>query len=453
MPVSARSAASVAGQALVPAMALLAVGGIAWVGVYQVGQTAGARARLTHASDAAVYSAALAQARALNLLAYVNRAQVAHQVAMAHLVTLAAWAQFSSSQAGRRTIGNPPAYLISSLFGAQAGRGYQAARDVGDMPSRLARQVAEHDTIVHEVLARAAQRQLAQAAPQRDAMFESVLRANYPELAARPGALRWQWLEDTWPGFVQSRPGRGETPLAEMVGAAAARHDFLRPRNFTRRSSWIVQTRCPHRRHELRRRGATQMDARGRWSATDTLSFHALRSNRWIGCYYREYAMGWGLAGKRGGGTVVERAPEDFSQQDFWRWVHANTSWDIFSGTGNPLASAYAGAGLVSASGKGLPDFHEVPHARMQAGPRMAVAVQQSTDSFPLQAPMAGQFRWRVFDAADTLTVTTAAEIFQSRDEPRGDGRQELATLFRPNWQARRVAVSASTQQAAGRAP
>lgn len=438
------------GQALLPAVVLLAACGLAWAALYQVGQTAGARTRLTHAADAAAYSAALAQARALNLLAYVNRAQVAHQVAMAHLVTLAAWAQFSGTQAERRAMGNPPAYLLGTLFGTQALRGYLAAQPTKDMALRFAQRYAEHDALVHDTLQRAARRQMAQLPAQRTAMLRTVLQANYPEFSGKAGAMQLRWLADTWSGFVHARPGASDTATQGLVRAAAARYDFLRPRDFTRRNAWIVQPRCPARRHELRRRGATHFDVRGRWSATDTLSYHALRHNRWIGCYYREYATGWGLAGRRPAGTPVDRAPEDFSQQDFWRWVEQHTSWDIFSGNSNPLASSYATVSLVPAAARGLPDFHEVPHGRADAPLRLAIAVRQSAATLPLAA---GRFGGAVFGSSDGLTVTSAAETFFARPQPRGDGRDELATLFRPYWQARRAAVTEAERLAARSRP
>jgi len=439
------------GQALLPAVLLLSACGLAWAALYQVGQTAAARTRLTHAADAAAYSAALAQARALNLLAYVNRAQIAHQVAMAHMITLASWAQFSTTQAGRRAMGNPPAYLLGTLFGTQALRGYLAAQDTGGMAAGFAQQYAEHDALVHDTLRRAVDRQVAQLPAQRSAMLRAVLQANYPELAGRPDDLRMRWLDDTWPGFVQARPG-SDAGMQALVRAAAARHDFLRPRDFTRRNAWIVQSRCPSRRHELRRRGATQLDSRGRWSASDTLSYHALRSNRWIGCYFREYATGWGLAGRHAAGAPIERAPDDFSNEDFWRWVEQNTSWDILTGNGNPLASAYASMSLVPAASRGLPAFHEA--ARADSTVRLAIAVRQSAASLPMAgAASALAFGARLagpaLGAADGLTVSAAAETFFSRPQPRDDGRDELATLFRPYWQARRVAVTEAEQRTA----
>ncbi|PAX92991.1 hypothetical protein CKW47_21510, partial [Bordetella pertussis] len=40
----------------------------------------------------------------------------------------------------------------------------------------------------------------------------------------------------------------------------------------------------------------------------------------------------WNLRGRLrrdARGPHVLRAPEDFSQQDFWRWVHRHTSWNL----------------------------------------------------------------------------------------------------------------------------
>ena len=62
----------------------------------QAGQDHRAARPADHAVDAAAYSGAL-QARHLNAIAYANRSQIAHQVAMAHLVTLAASARYLDS--------------------------------------------------------------------------------------------------------------------------------------------------------------------------------------------------------------------------------------------------------------------------------------------------------------------------------------------------------------------
>lgn len=168
-----------AGQALALGLALMALAGMAWLALYGLGQRAGARAQLLRATDAAAYSGAVVQARALNLLAYIHRAQVGHQVALAHLASLAAWARFAQTQAARRTAQNPPVALIGLLFGPRAARGYGAAQDApaGD----LMQAYAAHDELAHRVLQQAADTLARDARATRDATMRAVLRAHYPQ--------------------------------------------------------------------------------------------------------------------------------------------------------------------------------------------------------------------------------------------------------------------------------
>jgi hypothetical protein len=446
-----RQRAACGGQALIPALLLLSLCGVAWAALYNLGQVAAARTRLTHAADAAAYSAALEQARTLNLLAYINRAQIAHQVAMAHLVTLATWARFSDTEAQRQVMGNPPAYLIGALFGVSALSSYAAGRPTGGAAETAMRAYQAHDDLVHDTLLHVARQAVSALPRQRADMVQAVLRANYPELQGQEQALQWRVLADGWPGYVQSRPGQALRPLAY---AAAGRYDFLQERNFTRSNNWMVLPACPQKRHQLRRRGETSMDGKGNWSSFDSLSYHALRWNKWIGCYYREYPMGWGLAGDRGEGDAVQRAPEDFSAEDFWRWVSSNTSWNIFSGNSNPLADAYAWMESVSPGGRGLPGSHEVAAGSGAAPLRFAIAVRQQAASLPVSGgsshiAWAGAYAWRFFRTDENLAVSAAAETYFVRPQARDDGRSEKPTLFRPYWQAHRVAVDAGEQSQA----
>ena len=451
-----RSLARQCGQALPIVLALVAVGGMALVALYNVGQTAAARVRLTHAADAAAYSGALAQARTLNLLAYINRAQVAHQVAMAHLVTLASWAQFGQAQSQQRARGNPPSSLIGMLFGPAVGTAYARASATGGAVPELARAFQQHDQVVHQVLQQASESTLSSLGNFRHQTMLHVLQANYPEhyaahaehtaqSAAQPGPLQLSVLSGKPAGYVRQQPGNAAGGLRSMVELAAGRYDFLRPRTLTRHSNWIVQVRCPSRRHELRRRGGTWLGDNGRWGALDTLSYHSLRSNRWIGCYYREYAMGWGQAGHSplGAGDYIDKPPQDFSQQDFWRWVHENTSWNLFSGRSNPMANSYAMAGRERWASGGLPAYHEVDADAARQPLRFAIQVRLSATALPttdaasaLAAP-AGRYAYAGLAADEAITVTSAAETYFARPQSRADQQPESAGLFRPYWQAR----------------
>jgi len=472
--VTTRSCASLAdqrGQALVLGLLLVAVGGISLVVLYNLGQTVGARQRLTHAADAAAYSGALEQARALNTLAYINRTQIAHQVAMAHLVTLGASAQYARTMQSQRNRGNPPAGLITMLFGPDVGMAYQSAQAVSNAEQRLAAAFGEHDRVVHQVLAAAAASAVAGLAASRDRIMNKVLSANLADDVPAPDAegmhsrdASLRLLTDGWPGYVGRRQATREAGLRPAVEQAAERYGFLDRRSATRRNPWMVHPLCPLHRHELRRRGYTWLGPDGRWGALDTQSYHALRFNRWRGCYFREYAMGWGTTqGQKIKAPAdleyVDEPPLDFSDQDFWRWVELSTNWDLLNDISNPMANSYAMAAAQRWPGRGLPAYREVALPRGADPLRFAVAVRlagaslKTTDAESAVRAPVGRFRYAALVPEDAVTVTSAAETYFARPEPRADGRDELATLFRPYWQARLSAVTAGEAARARRSP
>lgn len=417
------------GQILVLGMLLAAVLGVAWMRYFSTGQVLAAKSRLVHGLDAAAYSGALIQARTLNFLAYLNRARMAHQLAMAHLVTLGSWAHFAGMESRRLARGNPPAHLIGLLFGAAQGRAYlAAARAVGlEVQARaqgtLGRAYATHERFVNELsadLSRVLARDLPQA--RLDAM-QAVLAGHYPEY--RPADLRPEVTQDAWPGLLRGHAP--DAPLFDWVRNQAGLYAFLDPRNRTARNAWPVSARCPHLRHELRRRGDTVLDASGRWRAGDTLSFHALRSNRWIGCYYREYAMGWAWmpawSDQAMAADHVNDPPENFSRQDFWRWVREATQWDLLGRRDNPLANSYALRDRQAWASRGLGHYLDVAP---DAGP---------------DAVAGFIVRLTLPDASGrTIQARSAAESLFSRPVRRLDGLRETPNLFHPYWQARLAA-------------
>lgn len=410
------------GQALAWGVLLAAVASVVLLRYFATGQMVAIKARQLHGLDAAAYSGALVQARALNMLALINRTQVAHQVAMAHLVTLGSWAFMGGTESRQAASGNPPVYLIGMLFGAAQGSAYGASlraaglEQMAQTPGQLAQAYARHDMLVHSVLA-SVQHKVVSSLPQAryDAMLE-VLALHYD---GEPSTLHV--LHDDWPGQIRLFSGRQH--LAPFIRDVASRYGFLGSRDHVARNPWPVQARCPSRRHELRRRGQTQLDASGTWQSIDTQSFHALRSNKYIGCYYREYAMGWGwIPTSRSqsiGGPHVDNPPDDFSAQDFWRWVQEATNWDIFSGSANPLATSRALVERPQWNASGLPDFYDV--SNVDASGRLGFSVRLT----------------RPGPEGVTVTTDSAAESYFARPQERLDGRGEHANLFHSFWQAR----------------
>src|SRR5690606_2151029 len=181
----------------------------------------------------------------------------------------------------------------------------------------------------------------------------------------------------------------------------------------------------------------TELDAAGRWHSIDTQSYHALRSNKWIGCYYREYTMGWGwipsAASQAMSDPHVDNPPADFSAQDFWRWVKEATNWDIVSGSDNPLANSKAAASRQRWQGGGLPAYFDIANTGADNALGFGVTLMHP--------------------GPQGLTISThsAAETFFDRPQPRLDGRGEHANLFHPYWQARLAADDSNGLIARGR--
>lgn len=456
------------GQALVLGMLFLAILSLALVALYDNGRLIGERIRQTHAVDAAAYSGALIQARALNMQAYINLAQVGHQMAMAHLVTLGSWARLSSTEGEQFGRANPPAYVIAMHFGVQHGSAYTASsrsRAISTIAHRnneLHQQFARHDQMVENVLVGVSQAIKRTMETSRDLAIQRVLESNFPQKRIRAidvvestrselqtfrsdrqkvnvehgvdGELdvSWRLKSPSYASF--STVFKPKANYRSLITEVAGIYRFLDARDNTARSLLPVSMRCPTWRHELRRRGATILNAQGNWQSIDTQSYHALRSNKWIGCYYREYSMGWGwIPGQSNsvpaGIEYTEEPPDNFSTQDFWRWVQSATNWNIFSGLSNPLANSRAIRDRQRWSGGGLVPYVDIKNA-----------AEFSHLDFILELKQYGV-------RGHQVNTVSAAQTFFERPTQRRDGQFETANLWHPYWQARLIDKAQVGQQ------
>nr|WP_276510749.1 pilus assembly protein TadG-related protein [Oleiagrimonas soli] len=87
----------VRGQAFVLGMMALLVLCVGVIVLFNTGQSVNTKVQLVNTADAAAYSAAVQQARAYNLMAYMNRATVANEIAMAQMVSWYSWTNFAIS--------------------------------------------------------------------------------------------------------------------------------------------------------------------------------------------------------------------------------------------------------------------------------------------------------------------------------------------------------------------
>lgn len=446
------------GQALVFGVLAASAAGVVLVMLYNVGQVALARSRLTQATDAAAYSAALVQARTLNMLAHVQRTQVGHQVAIAHLVTLGAWAQFSDKEHANHGRGNPPGMIINRFFGPVHKQAYAQARALlAGTRQALTQAMAGHDQAAHQVLAGVA-RQLVSGLPAvRAATIDQVLAANLPGQSARMGKgeaplVQWRVTGDTWADLLVRRasavPGRAN-PLVQMVRRAVQPYAFLRERNHSTYSPWSIHPACPLMLHILQRRGSTWMDDSGRWQALDTQVFHARRFNRLIGCYYREYIMGTGAirSDRDNPEGLTEDDMPDLSKESFWRWVRRATDWDLtFAESRWAAMAALFQAWLPSQRGL-APWFDIRPKDAAKAG--FVLQVQQDMSAVPTsdrpdsRFGAIGRFAFGGLGNTARMVVRAAGQAYFSPEDQK-DG----ASTFRPQWRARLAPVPREGGQA-----
>lgn len=436
------------GQAMVLSIVLMSAILVAFVSYFNTAQVVAAKLKQNHALDAATYSGALVQARALNTLAYINRSQIGHQVAMAHLVTLGSWAHFAGTEASQLARGNPPAHLIAMMFGSKHGKAYLAAARASGFDSmayshnELASAFNQHDEIINKRFLQA-QAQIVNTLPSvRRNMILEVLEKNYTNTTFnyslnntsdnpystykhKDSNQNFELLitKDEWPNYVKLYSGQELIPFIRKVTDL---YKFLDNRDYTKKNNWVVDARCPSRRHELRRRGYSKMDDMGRWQSMDTQSFHALRSNRWIGCYFREYSMGWGWIPTSASAITdveyVDNPPENFSAQDFWRWVRDSTNWNIAESSSNSLANSKAVANKRTWFGGGVKPFFDLN------------SKNKNSVGFATQLIKPGPNDIKV-------TTKSAAKTFFARPDFKdlidSTNNNEYSSLFRAYWQAR----------------
>ncbi len=403
------------GAALAWGLIALALLSVAWGGYFHVNQIAEQQGRLSLVLDAAAYGAATEQARTLNLLAYINRAQLGHQLALGHLLTLATWDRAAHTQSGQARRANPPAHLVAMMFGSAHGLAYTQARSAGDEQRALEQAFQAHQHLIHEVLLKA-QQELVEGLPERRrAIIQATLQGSLPDWPDH--ALNWRIDRDDWPQFLSLQSGQAQWQpgLSHLVSL----YGFLAPRDFEARSYPGVDRRCPLWRHRLRRSGRTELDSSGRWHSSDTQSMHMVRSNRWIGCYFREYAMAWAL--QTPDSTSGIEAPADFSGQSFWKWAMEQGNGSLLSAQGNTVAHSWARRDAQPWSQRAWVDGYSLADPSSPTGPDLLLILQARGH------------------LGQTIHTRAAAQSFFSLPPGIADRSREASSLFLPFWQARLV--------------
>ncbi|MGO3128020.1 MAG: pilus assembly protein TadG-related protein [Luteimonas sp.] len=100
--------------------------------LFDSSQVVNKKIRLTNTADAAAYSVAVQQAKAYNFAAYMNRAQVANEVAIAQIVSLWSWLNMlhTHTRVGFNTFTYLSGIPVIGAFAAVIARVYQVAEQI-----------------------------------------------------------------------------------------------------------------------------------------------------------------------------------------------------------------------------------------------------------------------------------------------------------------------------------
>lgn len=440
------------GQALVTAMVLMGGVVLAFMVSFQIASIIKSKSKLLTAVDAAAFSVAQEQASVLNTISYLNRAQIAHQVALAHIVTMASAEQFRKTLSIQSSSQLPPAGVIGMLFGPAHASAYIASR-IGAAKglantSQFIAALMRHDQTVHRLIYRTQHALVHNWDSRKSRVFERAMSKNLDYSDDANGLITFDQLGVQWrsdidqmKSLIQFATGRDDQWMA-MINAAISSHDYLNDRDYAVKNRWVVSPKCPWRRHALRRRGKTQINSQGRWQADDTISYHSVRSNKWIGCYMREYPMGWSsVVPNHSVNEMNADAPRTFSSQAYWKWakIRYGSNKKMNALDRNRLAEAWADQESLNMNGLGMPEFPRLAEGQISSISTDFVVKQGLFQALFRNSPIKRSLLFKLMPGwMDVLNISTYSVAKASFIRPihENNSKHRPSSLFMPYWQA-----------------
>lgn len=491
------------GQALVPALIFLLVGGIGLYIAFNSFQMTSAKIKLQNTADAAAYTAAILQARDYNFSAYTNRAMVANQVTAAQIVGLKSWIDeldttYSPSQlddlvnaiadhpdnwnspkkSGKTEIAPVRATLAAFLPTLAVG--------IGSITRALSVAQANYHTATFTAVPEAADAVARQN--QADTHVTAGFFSNVSESAAgaqpagnpRSAAQIAAWKSYT----VPVRPAGSIAPdrFADVVTDAITLDPFIKDRDSNRSVGPYLSlddgaTRiCGPGSHvtiNTTHDGGTQLrnDKTG-WEAIDASTAHVTITC--IGALDAEAGSG---ASANGNITSFMRHPPFAAWQD---WQGYGDYFNFgFKGSATPgwhvpdaMAEQFSkgpGVPLDPVNGGLLPyqDMNGTPV--LSTAPRITVEVERRDDTLVKTRELHGGGDMKVQDNAAGAVIRTLSSanayfarpnegllgsalsgaLLHANEWARDDGKTEYPSLFSPYWQAALAPVGSGERSAA----
>lgn len=447
------------GQILMATVALLLVSAAMLYFMVNSGQAVTEKMRVTNAADAGAYSAGVVEARALNHDAYLNRAMVANEIAIAQMVSVGSWTRYFANAVDEvpDSLGDMvtmlapslDAYKIVAIFAAtKVALKYYTGRDANDYADYVLEYGIGPIIMVHDAVVGAMS--LAQQVVHLN-LLGGIRQGQIAGEAAQAmdPSLKTQvvLISHGFDLFTKSYSGNDRGRFADVT--MRSRDAFSRERNWTVDSPNINIPVIGKKDGALKKRAGTELIGYDEWRGMDTLELHGRKWNcgKWHFslCGDIEKPLGWSAVQiKAGGGGGRGYHGNAYGENN--RTAHE--AEDNMEEPGN-----YHFSGLPSA--QELRDFK--PDADLTTGITIFVTKNHAalmTSGGMAKARPAGELAlFSDKPAGARLAALSRAQIFFDRIAQRADGKTEIGSLYNPYWRVRLVAPTladrawAATQQ------
>ncbi len=439
------------GQALPLGIALLLAGMITGIVLFNTGQVVNDKTRLANAADAAVYSGATWQARALNFNAYTNRAMVANQVAMAQAVSLQSWAQYVRTATGNLSVVLSPIPIIGQIASV-VQRVMSAFEPIVDGFGNGMLAVIDP---INSALSMA-----------QEAMYLSAFVAS-PQIvgnvaSANDARMTWESAFSIghmgnnlrhWQKFTEQHEPDDEKAMDERIAMINASTD-----PFTQQRSWeffrSYLPLSPFHWARLDRSGATRLlrdeeSGDTEWKAIDTMSLNN-KHYYWFGRYRRvELPIGYSMKFANDQDESIEdcarlNCDDWFGRNRTAQMLARNVNADLAGGSNDPQSSmAYRGVRAYRSLSEEI-RAESAPSILLRTELRLPVDEVADANT----RHIAPNYVNSVTAASEgVLSSVSSAEIYFNR--PEDDIDEAYATGYNPYWTVRLAHTTSGVRVAA----
>lgn len=424
------------GQALLAVLAFILILAITLVYLFNTSQLLAERAKAKVLADHAAFNTATKQAQLLNANAYMNKAKITNQLAIAQAVSVASWAEHIKTTAqNARAIPVPyvGAAMQAVAKGAEVTAELQGVAVTANALSTAS--ISKHQQFLNTTYLATLENEhkLVLKNSSIGSRFDSSLSKTY---------LTKQFIS-RYSGDSKD-PYQGRLRMREVL--LNARDDFIRERS-SKRDTRLVNLGIV--RYTLKYRAGTEIgEDMNQWKGVDTFSLHVERRRLWGGWRKREYPIGYGSAvasksgdndprnriGYNGASSVNGRASRQAN--------NVKPSWDSRN---RSMMGEY-----------GVPEYWDLHKDELLGNSpsrQFTVSIFKSKNNL---GTTSGISNFQVGDRVDIktpskITAFSTAEVFFERplkdkngnDIYLNNGYIEKASLFNPYWNVRLVDSSA----------